>query len=69
MALLFIYSEGLILMDEAKARSLVEQLVKVAWEAGRYSTNPNSLIVKDSEKKAEEMGEEIIRHLTNSDDG
>ncbi|MDO9529056.1 MAG: hypothetical protein Q7J27_07850 [Syntrophales bacterium] len=55
-------------MDEIKARSLVKKLIKAAWEAGRYSTNPNSLILKDSQKKAEGIGDEIIRHLTNSDD-
>ena len=59
---------GLIAMDEIKARSLVKKLIKAALEADRYSTNPNSLILKDSQKKAEGIGDEIIRHLTNSDD-
>ena len=52
-------------MDELKTRSLVEELMKAAWEAGRHSTNPNSLIFKDSRKKAKVMGDGIIHRLTN----
>jgi len=54
-------------MDETKARSLVKRLVHAAWGEGRYSTNPNSLILKDSQKKVEVIGDEIIRRLTNCD--
>ena len=55
------------MMDETKARSLVKRLVHAAWGEGRYSTNPNSLILKDSQKKVEVIGDEIIRRLTNCD--
>ena len=51
-------------MDEIEAKQLVMALINAACIAGKYSSNPDSLILEHESKKAILLSHEIIQHLT-----
>ncbi len=52
-------------MDEKQAKHLVLKLTNAAYEAGMWKDNPNRTMAPYWREKAEEIGNEIIRYLTN----
>jgi len=52
-------------MDQSEAKILVIRLANAAYEAGMWKDDPNKTMEPYWRGKAEEIGDEIIRRLTN----
>jgi len=53
-------------MDEIQAKKLIKKMLQAAYMAGKHGVNTNSLLAISNEKKAIDLGDEIVRHLTSS---
>lgn len=51
-------------MNETTAKSLVTSLINAAFEAGMWHGNPNQTMEPHWKEKAEKVGDEIVRHLS-----
>ncbi|GAG93364.1 unnamed protein product [marine sediment metagenome] len=52
-------------MNVKEAKALVIKLINATYEAGMWENDSNKTMAPHWREKAEEVGDEIVRHLTN----